>query len=428
MGGTWQSGQRNVYYFLWNGTTFEQNILTKEPLPFVDTPTFTLTEGTAALSLDYSDIVLGNADSSAMQISTDNVSFTDVPTYVSGVDGSIDGLTDNQLYYVRITSTKANYQSASATEQASASVLPKLSTPSLSLTAQNDAIGYVVDAQNANSTGGLMEIATQSNYSDAVTVDSADYTYASNAQATGTLTKFGQGGAALVSGTTYYVRFKNTASGYIDSAYATDSAAPYTILLEDTFSTGTIDSAIWDVLNPSTSIVTIQETGGNLSITTNDTGNTSNFIDYVISKQTFDVTQTVCVIINLQNTLADVFGRSTIGLNNGSFAYRAGNVVSDAGNNKLIAAYENSVELDSSNFTLDLSSFKSVKILIESGNTKVYEWVTDWVLIDTLTTTYTDANVQKLCFEQRSTTNGATSLLINHVYVTDADVLTETPQ
>ena len=135
--GTWQSGKVNVYWFMWDGTNFTQNIQTQlVVLPALAAPTFTLATGATALTLDFSNVVYdAAAQTSVMEISVaGSGTWVTATGYTSGdTSGTITGLSAI-TYDVRIYSeaTPSNAVSPfSATETASAAATPTLATPTI---------------------------------------------------------------------------------------------------------------------------------------------------------------------------------------------------------------------------------------------------------------------------------------------------------
>ena len=94
---------------------------------------------------------------------------------------------------------------------------PSLSTPTLTLSAEDGAIGYIISDIDANADNGVMEISDDGG-STWQTVSPIEYD-GDPLTTSGAIT-------LLTNGTLYQVRLKYTASGYVDSAYATDSATP----------------------------------------------------------------------------------------------------------------------------------------------------------------------------------------------------------
>ena len=223
-GGTWEAGQVNAYFFMWDGTNFLQNILTAPPIPQLNKPTFTLSSGQTALSIDYASVVLdGNSTGSTMELSSDTVTWFAVTSgeYTHGdVSGAISSINGNALisgttYTVRIRSSAPNYQDSDyASESAQASAQPTLSTPTVALTPiSTTELSYTISNEDASATGGVFEQSTDQSTWTPV----SGYSFATK---TGNIT-------GLAKAQRLYVRLKNTASGYTDSAYGTDNEVTY---------------------------------------------------------------------------------------------------------------------------------------------------------------------------------------------------------
>lgn len=233
-GNNQQVGTPASLFLYYDGTDIYGNWLPGEgasATPQLSAPSFALTSGASALELDYSALSLdANSTGSTMEISADQVNWYavtgaeythgDTSGSIAAINGS--ALTGGTTYYVRVRSSATGYtSSAYATQSAAASSTPSLSTPTIALVAGNAQLAYTISGQDANATAGVMEISDDNVNWVAVQVGEYD---GDPATTSGTLLKIGA--ANLTNGTLYYVRFKNTASGYTDSAYASDSETP----------------------------------------------------------------------------------------------------------------------------------------------------------------------------------------------------------
>lgn len=91
---------------------------------------------------------------------------------------------------------------------------PTLTTPTLVLSVGDGQLGYTISNEDAAATDGVFTYDTNSDFSTEIPVPG--YAFATK---TGNIT-------GLVNGTTYYARILNTAAGYNNSGYGSDSAAP----------------------------------------------------------------------------------------------------------------------------------------------------------------------------------------------------------
>lgn len=124
----------------------------------------------------------------------------------------------------------------------------QLSTPTVTLTVGDTELDYAISNEDANATGGVLEYSVDSGSTyNAV----SGYAFATK---TGTIT-------GLTNGTAVTVRLRNTAGGYYDSEYGTDTETPTAGLLASLV-------AYWDMEEVSGSRV--DEVAG-LSLTDNNT-------------------------------------------------------------------------------------------------------------------------------------------------------------
>ena len=223
--GTWQSGKVNVYWFMWDGTNFTQNIQAQlVSLPTLDDPTYTLNSG-AALELDYSFTTTdANATGGVFQIDTQSDFLSgnaeNVAGYSFGVDGTITTFGGLPLtattYYTRLKSTASGYtDSGFAEENATATSVPALSTPTILVTSGNTENSINRTVEDVNATGGVLEVSADGVSGWSAVTDDA-FVFGTNPTLQNNLTN----------GTEYFYRYKSTAAGYTDSAYATASGTP----------------------------------------------------------------------------------------------------------------------------------------------------------------------------------------------------------
>jgi len=244
--GTFVANQVNVYWFMWDGHSFTQNIQTKSPLVALVAPTFTLAAGTAALTLDYSNVVYDAlaTSGSIMQISPTGLNdwktatgyISDTPSGI--ITGDTDGNLTAQTYDVRMQSNATAINSASpfsATETASASAVAQPPTPTNFAIAKN-ANDFVLswDDQPTTADNYIVERGLLFDYSDAAQVYSG---------ATNGYTDVGFN----ANNEQYYYRVKAQNTGATDSAFANDNIYGGILLFKDEFAGVNIDTAKWDV-------------------------------------------------------------------------------------------------------------------------------------------------------------------------------------
>ena len=247
--GTWVSGQVNVYWFMWDGHSFTQNIQTKAAviLPTLDDPTYTLASG-AALELDYSFLTTdANATGGVFQIDTQadflSGNVESVAGYSFGVDGTITTFGGSPLtaitYYTRLQSTASGYTSSGFTEEsATAMATPNFSTLPVILATSGDTENVITLETAAlptpdSDTLEFRNVTLGGTFASVPTYSGMPYTHTS-----------------LTNDEEYEYKYTAIKAGY-NSAQSTSSATPTSsiIIFEDTFDiNGAPDSSKWDTI------------------------------------------------------------------------------------------------------------------------------------------------------------------------------------
>lgn len=217
--GTWVSGEVNVYWFMWDGTNFTQNIQAKALLTLIP-PTFTLASGSTPLTLDYGSVVHdSNATASVMEISSDQVdwyqvtaqefTFGDITGTISAIDGN--AFVAGTIYYVRLTDSASGYGSETTEHSAAASAIPVLSTPTIAIDSVGSGfIAITRTVEDPAATDGLLQYKLSTE--PTVWTDSTYFVHG-----TDPTNQLG-----LTDGLEYDFRYKSTASGYTDSAFSNE--------------------------------------------------------------------------------------------------------------------------------------------------------------------------------------------------------------
>lgn len=233
--GTWVSGQVNVYWFMWDGTNFTQNIQTKAPviLPTLNNPTYSLVAGAVPLELDYNFLTVdGNATGGVFEISIDPTFLSGnepVSGYSFGVNGSISqynslALLDGVTYYTRLKSTAPNFNDSGfvAMQATAASVSPPQTPTNFSIIKNGNNFDLSWDDQPVSADNYIVERGLLNDYSDATQI----YSGATNS--------FIDVGTAA-NDERYYFRVKAQLTGQTDSGWAIDNAYGGSLLFKDTF-------------------------------------------------------------------------------------------------------------------------------------------------------------------------------------------------
>lgn len=294
----------------------------------------------------------------------------------------------------------------------------QLSTPAVALVAGNTEIDYTLSSIDANATGGVFTYDTNSDFSTESAVPGWSF-----GTTTGTVT-------SLSNGTTYYFRFKVTASGYTDSAFGSDSGTPEvgaTILFSDTFAGTSIDTAKWNTY-PSADFSITQNDGLLVTGLTTNPSPTLAYFDTVGKFSVATAGKVVAMTFKMNNAgatdlsvLRDFrFGSGSGGLTDGlRFARNSTN------NNQ----WDFTIRINGSETTADkpsgVATDTPVKVVIDSNVASFYSWNgSAWVLE---TTGASDDNTYELTFNFSAESVTGEFFELEYIYVTEGDFTGVTP-
>ena len=377
--GTWQSGKVNVYWFMWDGTNFTQNIQTQLViLPALAAPTFTLATGATALTLDFSNVVYdAAAQTSVMQISVaGSGTWVIAPGYTSGdISGTITGLSAI-TYDVRIYSeaTPSNSVSPySAIETASAAATPTLTAPTIT---------SVTDAGTDNTV--LWGAVANADIYDVYVNASDDFgTAAKVVSDTALLTA----DIAKIAGLrNYYFVVAKANSGFNDSAPSlSDSGYGTSVLFYDTFEGSALDPLKWTETNAAEGVTFSVAANKLTAMADGSTGSSSglNFLETVLD---FDLT--TYKIIKFKITCDDSDNSSGFGVGFGGGPVNSAGIFSQAVSAGLGYRYR---AVNNSNLIVpitprstDLSLGKTLRIILDGTNVTYESWDgSSWAQFDT---------------------------------------------
>ena len=426
--GTWQSGKVNVYWFMWDGTNFTQNIQTQLViLPTLEEPTFTLVAG-APFELDYSNILTPLANSAVMQIATQS-NLSDAVTVDSGnytfgdTSGTITKFGQGgaaltaQLYYVSLVSSATGYNdSPIAIESATASGQATLPAPTIT---------SVTDAGTDNTV--LWGAVANADIYDVYVNDEDVFGTASKVVSDTVLLT---ADIAKIAGLrNYYFVVAKANSGYNDSApSASDSGYGASLLLQDDFVGTTIDTAKWNEVDSTINGVTISQ--NNKLIVAMDGSQASGTLDqYIESVSSFNL-PFVVVAFDMILTTANMGDTPyTFGLWKDNLNTDIVRATRSAGLDLYTNFSSRISSVNSTNpaATFDFDTKKRIKIKVESGAIDFSYWdELEWVLITTSTQTFTGI-AWKCCFSIGNALGVVSSFEIERYYLTSEDYLTELP-
>lgn len=218
----------------------------------------------ATVTLDFNDALFG-ACAAFFSDGTEVTTITSSKTVIQG--GTQETGQTGVLFFLNLTDTVV----ANWVPSAAGASTPQLTTPTIALVAGNAELDYTISSQDANAVNGVMQISTDQATWYNVTSGEYDGLVATT---TGTITEINS--SALTNGTLYYVRFKNTASGYTDSAYASDSETPAATGTPLTLSLGA------NMTNPSSEVYSHVTAGGGADVTAHTTTTYSGAFDVSI--------------------------------------------------------------------------------------------------------------------------------------------------
>lgn len=321
-----------------------------------------------------------------------------------------------------------NYVLACWIPTADQAPLIQLSAPTFALSPGDTFLSYAISNQDSNATNGVMEISTDGiNWT---AVDPADYD-GDASTTSGTIT-------GLTNGTEYQVRFKNTATGFSDSAFVTQAETPdavgYTILLQESFAGTTVNPASGTILNPDPTIYEVSQNNG-LLIDQITAGTTATYANGWESVQTFNPASQPELVVSFQirSTTQETAPSWTAGFFiDGPNRFALTNSTASTANIRSNLRDSGTI-LGNEEHVLNIITPKRVKIAMTPDTCLVSYWDTGtaaWVTLraEDISPTSWVSQAFKISFNSHANGGlGDGNITINDLYVTDGDFVTETP-